>query len=647
MSLKDRILETCELKDIVAEVVKLRAVNQHQLGLCPFHEEKTPSFYVYPDHYHCYGCHAHGDVIAFVMKHYRLEFVEALRWLARKAGLDDSELNKKTSRVVAARQHHTLTLMTAAQQFFNSSLWESTSASSRQAKEYICARGFAEDFLQDHGFGYCPPGGMDLLMHLSKLGYSQKDLESASLVARAVRPPRRGGASVYDFFKARLTLPIHNHSGQLIAFSGRWVGRTESHQAKYKNSRYAKNQILYGLHWAKSAIQQTQRVLITEGYMDALRLRSRGWLETVACQGTALSRMHLKALARYARHIILLFDGDAAGEAAAMRVIPLSLQYPHLKFSLVRLPKGHDPDSFVQEHAAAEVEAFIGGAKPLFSAVIADKIATSTPEALLAMVQTEFLPWIKSLPSSLQQDLLMHQLAEHSGLSYAALAQELKQLTSKAFSVAAVAPATDQEALAQADLQSLTPLWAEFVTQIYLAIPEDQIDTDAISTFVAGDIRLHATWIEFIQDCLAALNSSQPPQEYLRSQHLVDPSLMDQLNTMVRRYATAHRREAIEQLMLCYHMDHINAQLRDLHVALKRERELTPVEDGRSEHWVSIARTIQDLRSQYLVHHKKWLAHKKKLATAPAATTLSSAEFTAALPLISRAHPVGSGELTR
>lgn len=632
MSLKDRILETCELKDIVGEVVKLRTVNQQHLGLCPFHDEKTPSFYVYPDHYHCYGCHAHGDVIAFVMKHYRLDFVEALRWLARKAGLDDSELNKTTSRVVAARQHHTRELMNAAQEFFRGRLWESTSHSARQAKEYICARGFSESFLQDHGFGYCPSGGIDLLMHLTKLGYSQKDLESASLVTRSAHPSHRGGAAAYDFFKARLTLPIHNHSGQLIAFSGRWVGHAESHQAKYKNSRYAKNQILYGLYWAKSAIQATGRVLITEGYMDALRLRSRGWLETVACQGTALSPMHLKALARYARGIILLFDGDAAGDAAAMRVLPLSLQYPHLKFSLVRLPKGHDPDSFVQAHPPDEVEALIGGAKPLFSAVITDKIATSRPQELLAMVQTEFLPWIKSLANPLQQDWLMNQLAEHSGLSYTALAQELKQLSPKVARPAAAALSSSDEGTARADLQSLSPLWAEFVTQIYLATPQDRLDIDAISAFLAGDIRLTAYWIELIQDCLAALKIEQAPQEYLRAQQLVDGALMDQLNAMMRRYATAHRNEAIQQLMLQHHMNHINSQVMDLQVALRREREMSSEQDERSAHWVSIARTIQDLRSQYLAYHKRWLAYKKKLAASSSDMPRGSAESTAPPP---------------
>ncbi|MCY4380134.1 MAG: DNA primase, partial [Proteobacteria bacterium] len=370
-TLKEKILDSCDLQGLISDHVNLKASGNHQVGLCPFHQENTPSFHVYSDHFHCFGCHAHGDVISFVMKYHKLDFVGALRWLAKHVGLDDTELTARRQRDqgTVRQRKKTSQIFSEAQDYFSAHLWQQKTAESKEALAYLESRGFSETFLRHYGFGLAPAGSANLYLNLIKKGYHPSDLLACSL---ATRHP----SGTYDFFSRRITLPIWDHKGHLIAFSGRLFTKNSSHtEPKYKNSRYPKNQILYGFHFAKKAIQNKKRAIVTEGYMDTLRLHSAGFLETVACQGTALTVSHIKSLSHVTSKVILLFDGDKAGEQAAFRVLPLSFDFPHLSFEIAQLPVGHDPDSFLSSHSQEDLEAILASAKPLLKELIAHKIA--------------------------------------------------------------------------------------------------------------------------------------------------------------------------------------------------------------------------------------------------------------------------------
>lgn len=609
MSLKDRILETMDIREVISDVVNLRSVNHNHLGLCPFHEENTPSFYVYHDHFHCYGCHAHGDVITFVMKHYRLEFLEALRWLARKAGIDDSELNRRVYPATALKQKTQQALFQQAQQFLTHHLWDNTLKSAEHARQYILSRGYTAEFLKDHGFGYCPDGGMDLYKHLSHKGFSQKDLLTHSLVSQSSHPHSQ--VAVYDFFKGRLTLPIFDHQGQIIAFSGRVIPPL-TRQPKYKNSRYAKNKVLYGFHWAKPAITQTKRVIITEGYMDTLRLRSVGFHETVSCQGTALSRSHLNSLAPYARQIILLFDGDEAGNQAAMRVLPQSFQYPQLNFYLCCLPHGHDPDSYLQDHSTADLEALITQSPPLLSAVIHRKIHSTTPSTLLSVVTKDLLPWIKSLQNPLQQELMIRQLAEHSGLSHRVLTQQM-QNTKVHHQNPPNEPSMSH--------RMPPPLWSELIVHLYLSIPQDELDVENIKQILDQNVSLDHEWIDFMKACCDTLLQNQSPKDHIHVRHSTSEGFTQWLHQRHTQkcYATEHRRIAIQHILLEIKQQMMKQHIADLQISLKRENV--------SSHWSTIASAIKDLHSQSLELHKQSTILKKKLSQLSVLSSSSSSQF--------------------
>lgn len=585
-SFKDRVLEATDIKEVISDYVSLQSYSRYHRGLCPFHAEKTPSFYIYPDHFHCFGCHEHGDVIHFVMKHLRMEFIDALKWLARRAGLDDSELNSNQHRLHLRRQQSTRQLYRDAQAFFSHHLWQS-SAPSKKARDYLLSRGFDKTFLQNHGFGYAPDGGMDTYKHLMAKGHSEKQLLSASLISQG---SSHGQSQVYDFFRHRVILPIFDHQGSLIAFSGRVVENQENqikNQAKYKNSRYAKNQILYGYHWAKDAMQAKKRAIVTEGYMDTLTLKSAGFVETVACQGTALSREHLKALSRYASSIILLFDGDTAGEAAALRVLPLTFPYPHMNFHLVRLPSGHDPDSFLRAYSKADLEHLISSAPPLFSSLMEQKVKSTDPENLLSLVEKQFLPWIHSLQDPLQKDILLRELAEHSGLSHGSLVTKLADSPKRPASNSSVG-ATSAPKLVKPE-----PIWWELLAQLYFAHPDDHLSTSEIREFLAASPSLDPYWLDLMSGCLQALESGAAGS----SAPLPSDDLKEALQNMTAKYATDQRQAAIKQIMLTHQMSQLASQIDQLKVLMKREKDQ---QNTPSDHWTQLAHGIKELRSQYL-----------------------------------------------
>lgn len=346
---KEEIRSRLDLVEIIGRHVRLERAGSRYRGLCPFHEEKTPSFYVHPERglWHCFGCGAGGDLYAFVMRQERLDFPEALRRLAERAGVrlevtprarqahDERQAIERANRL--ARDH------------FVQNLFKHPAA--ERARQYVRNRGFGAGVVRDFQLGFALDSWNDLLQALQRQGVPTSVLQRAGLA----RPSDRGG--LYDQFRNRLIFPIVDVNDRVLGFGGRALD--PDNPAKYLNSPetplFHKRRTLYGLKQAHQAITEQNRALIVEGYTDVLALHQAGVRNVVAGLGTALTAEQLKLLSRYCEEIVFVYDGDSAGTQAALRNLEL-LETASTLVTLVVLPSGLDPDEFVRRHGREQFE---------------------------------------------------------------------------------------------------------------------------------------------------------------------------------------------------------------------------------------------------------------------------------------------------
>ena len=364
----DEIRARLSLSDIVSRRVKLQQRGREHTGLCPFHNEKSPSFTVSNDKnfYHCFGCGAHGDVIGYLMRVEGVSFPEAVERLAAEAGLE-VPVSSPEERIQAQRRAGLLEVMEAACAYYEKTL---RLPAGRAALDYLHRRGLSDETIARFRLGFAPPGNTIKTAIMS-------DAMPEALLAEGglVRRPD-DGRPAYDFFRDRVLFPIADARGRIIAFGGRTLGDGEP---KYLNSPdtplFDKRRTLYGLSQARAAAHDRGRILVTEGYMDVIALSQAGVAEAVAPLGTALSESHLALLWKVADEPYLCFDGDAAGQRAqarsAERALPLLAPERSLRF--ITLPAGEDPDSLVTgtgpDKGPAAMEALIAGSAPLDSVI--------------------------------------------------------------------------------------------------------------------------------------------------------------------------------------------------------------------------------------------------------------------------------------
>ncbi|WP_243286253.1 DNA primase [Geothrix terrae] len=330
----ERVRDATDLLALVGQAVRLRKQGSAFVGLCPFHAERSPSFQVVPNRgfYHCFGCGKHGDAFAWLMEREGMTFPEALEQLARAAGIDLPQRRERPAAEVDLETRLRAALE-AAQAFYERQLERHEAA-----RAYLRQRGYEGPFVAEAGFGMAPDGWDPLVTHLRGLNFSGELLEQAGLASRSER-----GTQI-DFLRNRLTIPIHDARGRLVAFGGRVMGEG---QPKYLNTRdtvlFHKGETLFGFHRAKGAMKEG--ALVVEGYFDVLQLHQHGIHQAVAPLGTALTEEHLKALGRFSRRVILCFDGDAAGRRAMEKSLRLALPLG-FEVRLLELPQGEDPDTW-------------------------------------------------------------------------------------------------------------------------------------------------------------------------------------------------------------------------------------------------------------------------------------------------------------
>lgn len=355
----DRILDTAQIVDVVSEFVTLRRRGVNYIGLCPFHNEKTPSFSVSPSKgvCKCFSCGKGGNVVHFIMEHEQLSYYEALKWLAKKYNIEikEKEMTQEEKQVQNLRES-LFVVNQFAMEYFQEILEKNPDGQSI-GMTYFRQRGFRDDIIKKFQLGYCTDQRDAFAQVALQKGYKAEFLEKTGLCYR------KEDGSLRDRFWGRVIFPIHSLSGKVVAFGGRVLSaQTKNVQMKYVNSPeseiYHKSKELYGIYFAKQAIVRQDRCFLVEGYTDVISMHQSGVENVVASSGTALTPEQIRLIHRFTNNITVLYDGDMAGIKASLRGIDMLLE-EGMNVKICLLPDGDDPDSFARKHNATDFQAFI------------------------------------------------------------------------------------------------------------------------------------------------------------------------------------------------------------------------------------------------------------------------------------------------
>jgi len=352
-----QILDAAEIADVVGDFVTLKRRGTSMIGLCPFHNEKTPSFNVSQAKgiYKCFGCGKGGSSVNFIMEHEHLSYADALRWLANKynIGIREKEENPEDAKERNDRESQ-LIVSEFAQKFFSNQLWD-TNSGRLIGLSYLRQRGMRDDIIKKFGIGFCPDGKDTMTNAALKEGYKMEYLEKTGLTIRREEWIR-------DRFSGRMMFPIHGISGRVIGFGGRTLTQDKT-IAKYLNSPesdiYHKSRVLYGIFQAKRSIIQEDKCYLVEGYTDVTSLHQSGIENVVASSGTSLTIDQIRLIRRFTNNVTIIYDGDQAGIKASMRGIDMVLE-EGINVKVLPLPEGEDPDSFSRSMSASQLAEYIG-----------------------------------------------------------------------------------------------------------------------------------------------------------------------------------------------------------------------------------------------------------------------------------------------
>ena len=426
-STAERVKQQADIVRVVGEYVRLKKTGKDFSGLCPFHQEKTPSFTVSPikQIFYCFGCGKGGDIFNFVMEMERCEFPDALRLVAEKCGISipkpkpssPAERTQSSVRATLVEMHR------EAQTFFVKQL--QGTAEGKAARAYLEDRGLDKDIIERFGIGYAPSGGDSLLRHL-KGKYAEKLLAESGLVSRGE------GGRLFDRFRRRITFPIANESGKIVAFGCRALG---DDQPKYLNSPetpiYSKSNVLYHLDRAKEALRRSDFAVLVEGYMDAIAVARAGISNVVASCGTSLAEPQIKLLGRFTKRVIVNYDPDTAGQAATERSIAILLEQD-FEVRVLALPGKADPDKFIREQGAEAYMKLLKESPPYVDYLIARarQMDMSTAEGKLRAVNF-LLPYVQKIPNRILRSEWATRIAQQLRLDEPVLRAALSKAASE------------------------------------------------------------------------------------------------------------------------------------------------------------------------------------------------------------------------
>jgi len=417
--LLDDIRDRLPISQIVGERVALKKSGRNFKGLCPFHQEKTPSFMVSDEKqiYHCFGCGEGGNVFNFLMKLEGMTFVEAMQSLAQRAGVKLPAFSKTDAGAADSdanrRKNWGYRLNALAHQFFCETL--ANPQKGKTARDYLQKRGIPLDFAKQQGLGAAPEAWEDFVDFLASRKAPLTLAQELGLIKK-----REGKEGFFDFFRHRLMFPIFSHTGKIVGFSGRTLDTQDKTQAKYLNSSdsflYSKSRGVFGIHWAKEAIRKKDAVILVEGNLDALSLVQFGIENVVAPLGTALTEDQVRFLMRFTRQFWIAFDGDAAGRNAAFRSLSVFLSL-HLQPRVLVLPTGEDPDSFIRKNGEAGWRQLEAAAPTLFEFFVAS-VSKSESQDSAGKIRCweKIAPILRQVTDPVEYGILKKVVSEKMGL---------------------------------------------------------------------------------------------------------------------------------------------------------------------------------------------------------------------------------------
>jgi DNA primase len=419
----DEIAASVDIVDIISQYTNLRKAGKNFMGRCPFHEEKTPSFSVSQEKgvYHCFGCGKSGNVFTFIMDTDNVTFYDAVKTLAERAGIQlqfDEEAYEDRNKIELLYE-----INKNAGKYFYDNL---TSHDGIYAKEYLEHRGIKNETITRFGMGFSLRSN-DALLNKFQDKYKKEELISSGLVIQANLNELR------DRFRGRLMFPIISESGRVVGFGARRLFDSDNLEAKYINSPetkiYNKGKILYGLNFAKKRIKETGYALLVEGYMDLISLYQSGIENVIASSGTSLTNLQVKILSRYTKEIVIVYDADLAGQNAARRGIELILENG-INASLIVLPKGEDPDSFIKNNGKEKFEELLAKRQSVINYIgesYKNEGKFNTPEGKTEFVR-EIINLIARIKDPIKRDFYIKDIAERFVIYESIIRQELDKL---------------------------------------------------------------------------------------------------------------------------------------------------------------------------------------------------------------------------
>ncbi|MTI81446.1 MAG: DNA primase [Firmicutes bacterium] len=422
----EEVLQKTDIVQLISEYILLKKRGKNYFGICPFHQEDTPSFSVTSDKqiFYCFGCNVGGNAFKFIMLKEGLSFPEAVQHLAKMAGVHIPEGDKYNQREQQKKQRP-YKILAATADFFHQNLLYHKGA---VAKNYLQQRGITDEITKNFLIGYAPVGWDNLLKFLTSKGCKETELEQLGLIIKNSK-----GTSYYDRFRNRVILPICDAAGRVVGFGGRAL---DDSKPKYLNTPetplFNKRHLLYGLHLARGAIRDNGYALVMEGYMDVVAAHQFGINNSVASLGTSLTRDQVKLLMRYTDEIIIAYDSDAAGVNAAIRGLDL-IQQMGCRVKILQVPYGKDPDEYLREHGLEQWQQLIKSAYDLIDyklkVAMADNIPTTAAEKRSVLQQ--ILPNLANIKNPVEQEENIKNAASNLNLSWESVSGELKNYFAK------------------------------------------------------------------------------------------------------------------------------------------------------------------------------------------------------------------------
>jgi DNA primase len=422
----NNILDATRIEDVISDYVSLKRRGANYTGLCPFHNERTPSFSVSATKgiFKCFGCGKGGDAVNFLMEHEHLSYPEALKHLAKKFNVHVEETITDDKFIEQQKEAESLYIVNKFAQEFYSQVLTDSDEGKAIGLSYFNERKFSPVIIQKFGLGYAPDASDVLYQTANSSGYSKSILLQAGLIGES-------DGRVYDFFRGRVIFPIHNLSGKVIAFAGRIMRKNEK-TAKYINSRetdvYNKSKTLYAIHLARERMRLRDECLLTEGYADVISMHQYGFEHCVASSGTSLTQDQVRLIKRFTQNLTFIYDGDQAGINAAMRGLDIALE-EGLNVKICIIPDGDDPDSYLNKYGATAMQDLLLNASKSFLHFQADlklKHAGEDP----VKKSTAILDIIKSIAligEPVKRNLFIKQLSSIAEMNESLMVQEVNK----------------------------------------------------------------------------------------------------------------------------------------------------------------------------------------------------------------------------